>query len=236
MKILCMCGKNIGYEIANYLLDSNHEVSFVVNDYERLGEWYRTPRELPINEISEKQIIDYRPDLIIVAFYDKILKDELFAVPQFGAWNLHLGDAEKYRGAYPNIWALMNGDQTYSVTLHRINEGVDTGDILRKSEFHIPDDFTGIDLYYKMVDAGRMLFVDCFDDLVSGNALKMTRHQNNHGVVTHYRKELSREVKVPDIVKNHVRALTFPPFPPAFFMVGNRKFVITEESAHTTRL
>ena len=230
-----MCGKNIGYEIARFLLATEHTVRFVVNDYERPGQWYRTPRELPIVEIPESQAVAFAPDLLLVAFYDRILKEPLFTLPPLGAWNLHLGDAEKYRGAYPNIWALRNGDSSYAVTLHRIDKGVDTGPILAKREFPIPAEFTGKDLYQRMVEAGRDLLIASFDALISGLALQQTRPQSNAHAITHYRKELTHELQVSEAFKNQVRALTFPPFPPPYFMIGSRKFVIIEETPPATK-
>src|SRR6266508_3021819 len=110
MRIVCMCGKNLGYELARFLLSTPHTVRFVANSYERPGLWHRTPRELPIHELSEREAVAFEPDLLLVAFYDRILKPAVFSKPKLGAWNLHLGDAEKYRGAYPNVWALRNGD------------------------------------------------------------------------------------------------------------------------------
>lgn len=228
-RIVCMCGKDIGYGIAGFLLDQKAEVRFVVNEYETRGQWYRTPRELDIIEIAEDEIAEYNPDLIIVAFYDRILPESIYTIPSLGCWNLHLGDTERYRGAYPNIWALRNGDTTYAVTLHRINAGIDTGDILIKCSFPISPVTIGRDLYDRMVAEGRKLFLQCYNDLISSKALKKTYAQDSTEAVTHCRKELSHEVYPPEEFINSVRALTFPPFPPPHFMIGGRRFIIVED-------
>jgi len=233
MRILCMCGKPIGYKIAKFLLEQEeHETRFIVNAYEYPGEWYSTPRELPITEVSESDISTFGPDLIVVAFYDKILRESLFSLPRFGTWNLHLSDAERYRGAYPNIWALRNGDDTYSVTLHRIDAGVDTGPILAKRSFPLPKDFTGRDLYERMTEEGFQLFSECFENLVTGQSLELARAQVSEFAESHYRKEIKHELQVTEEFKNQVRALTFPPFPPPYFMIGSRKFIIAEDTSH----
>src|SRR5262245_7559436 len=130
-RILFMCGKKIGYEISRFLqTQKDHEIRYLVNDYESTSSWYDTPRKLGVPEITEKDISSFDPDLLIVAFYDRILKEDTFRRPRLGAWNLHLADAERYRGAYPTIWAIRNGDKTYGVTLHLIDKGIDTGPIL----------------------------------------------------------------------------------------------------------
>lgn len=234
MRILCLCGKAIGYEVARLLLASDHTVRFVVNSYEETGHWYKTPRELGIEEIPFGEAITFNPELIIVAFYDNLLDERLINLPKLGAWNLHLGDPEKYRGAYPNIWALMNGDSSYSVTLHRIDTGIDTGSILAKRTFEVPSDFSGEDLYVTMVSEAKELFCESFSDLVSGAALSNLRKQSDENAVTRYRRDLFHELSPPEAFKNAVRALTFPPFPPPFFMINNRRFVVIEEEGGST--
>ncbi|MBW3539552.1 MAG: hypothetical protein KY476_04720 [Planctomycetes bacterium] len=228
LRILCLCGKTIGHGVCRFLLERPHELRCVVNEGERPGEWYRTPRELSIEELPLADAAAWQPDLIVVAFYDRILPESLFALPPLGAWNLHLGDAERYRGAYPNIWALANGDTEYAVTLHRIDAGIDTGPILAKRRFPLPPDMTGRELYDKMTEEGLRLFAECFEELVSGRALVAAQPQSNAAARTHYRRELTHELAVSDELKNRVRALTFPPFPPPYFHIGRRKFAIVE--------
>jgi len=230
-RILFMGGKPIGYEICQFLMGlKDHEIRYIINDYEVAESWYASPRQLPIHEIAENDIPQFAPELIIVAFYDRLLKEPIFSKPPLGAWNLHLADAEKYRGSYGNIWALWNGDTEYGVTLHQIDAGIDTGPILAKRTFPLPKDYTGKDLYALMVEEGKRLLLDCFEDLVSGDALQKTRLQSDASAETHFRKELSHELEVSGQFKNQVRALTFPPFPPPFFMIGSRKFVVIEDS------
>lgn len=228
-RIVCMCGREIGYQIAEFLLSRAEEVRFVVNEHEKTGEWFRTPRQLDIIEITEDEIAQYTPDLIVVAFYDRILPESIFSIPALGSWNLHLGDTERYRGAFPNVRALRNGDKTYAVTLHRIDAGIDSGDILARNSFPISPAMTGKELYYMMTDQGMKLFLECYKDLLSGEALRKTRTQNDTEAVTRDRRELSHEVHPSLEFINSVRALTFPPFPPPYFMVGDRRFIVVED-------
>jgi len=228
-RIVCMCGRDIGYLVAEFLLDQQAEVRFVVNENEKTCNWYKTPRELNLIEITEHDITDFNPDLIILAFYHRILPESIFSFPRYGCWNLHLGDTERYRGAYPNIHALSNGETNYAVTLHRVDSGIDTGAILAKRNFPVPPEMTGKELYNKMTEEGISLFRRCYPDLASGEALCNTRIQDDTEATTHYRKELSHEVQPSKEFINSVRALVFPPFPPPFFMIGNRRFIIIED-------
>jgi len=229
-KILCMCGKDIGYLIAEFLLEQKANVRFIVNPDEKPGEWYRTPRELNIEELTESEIAQFKPDLIFTAFYNRILPVSIYSIPPLGCWNLHLADSELYRGAHPNIHAIRNGDTEFGVTIHLIDSGIDTGSILAKSVFPLSSSATGRDLYELMVIEGVKLFIRCFPDLAGGKALKLTRAQDNSRAVTHFRHELSHRVYPSESFSNSVRALAFPPFPPPYFMIGNRRFKITEDT------
>ncbi|MEA3265844.1 MAG: hypothetical protein U9P42_02730, partial [Candidatus Fermentibacteria bacterium] len=98
-----------------------------------------------------------------------------------------------------------------------------------KSSFPITAATTGKELYFRMVEEGMNLFTRCYPDLASGRALQMTRVQDSSVAVTHYRKELTHQVHPSTEFINSVRALTFRPFPPPFFIMGNRRFIIIEE-------
>lgn len=78
LKIACLCGKGIGQKVCRFLLDQDVLLKVSVNDYEKKGEWYPTPRSLDIDEISLEQVVSFEPDLIVVAFYDTILRENIF--------------------------------------------------------------------------------------------------------------------------------------------------------------
>lgn len=228
-RVVCMCGMDLGYGIAEFILNTGVEAAFVVNHEETTRQWYRTPLELGIRRMRLREAVPWRPDLIITAYYHRLLPESVFSFPPLGAWNLHLGDAERYRGAYPSIRALMNGDDNYGVTLHRIDSGTDTGDILAKLMFPIPKGCNGRDLYYLMVEKGVELFKGQWEYLLSGEALDRTRPQNGAKAETMLRSDLSHMLHPDEQFMNSVRALTFPPFPPPYFTCSGRRYIVMED-------
>lgn len=77
---------------------------------------------------------------------------------RFGIVNLHLAPLPEYRGRYSAGHALANGDVTYAVTLHYIDEGIDTGPVIARSEFPIAPGETVASLRARAVDEGLALF------------------------------------------------------------------------------
>ena len=69
----------------------------------------------------------------MVVAYGRILPPEVLAIPQYGCINLHGSLLPRYRGAAPVQWAVINGEKTTGVSIMYLNEGLDTGDILRVS-------------------------------------------------------------------------------------------------------
>ena len=78
-----------------------------------------------INSLSKLSI-----ELIVVCHFQKILKKELIALPSLGCINLHPSLLPKYRGMAPQHWPIINGEIETGITVHFIDEGVDTGDII----------------------------------------------------------------------------------------------------------
>ena len=100
------------------------------------------------------------PEAIIVAAYGKILPKEILEMPPLGCINVHGSLLPKYRGAAPIQRAIMNGEKVTGITIMRMNEGMDTGEMLAKVEVKIePEDNSG-SLFAKMAKAGAKLLLE----------------------------------------------------------------------------
>ena len=77
------------------------------------------------------------PDLLVSAYFSQILKTEMIRVPRLGVLNIHPGWLPAYRGAMTYFWVLHDGVDRGGVTVHWIDEGIDTGQILARRSFPI---------------------------------------------------------------------------------------------------
>ena len=71
--------------------------------------------------------------------------------------NIHNGPLPKYRGVNPINWALKNNENSHGVTLHHIDEGIDTGDIIDQEIFSIDSNLEVIDVYNQCISAGKKI-------------------------------------------------------------------------------
>jgi methionyl-tRNA formyltransferase len=97
--------------------------------------------------------------------------DRIVPVKKFTAnrlYNIHFSLLPKYKGMYTSAWPLLNGETHSGVTLHEIDEGIDTGDIIDQMEFEIHYDDNCRDLYLKYIHYGTVLFKKNIHHLVSG--------------------------------------------------------------------
>lgn len=118
-----------------------------------------------------KELTELNPDIIIVAAYGKILPKSVLELPEFGCINVHASLLPKYRGAAPVNWAIVRGEKATGVTIMRMDEGMDTGDILLTHEVPIDDDDTGGSLSEKLSLAGAVLLLQSLEHLKRGELL-----------------------------------------------------------------
>jgi len=81
-------------------------------------------------------------DLLVSAYFSQILKSEVLQVARFGVLNIHPGWLPTYRGAMAYFWVLHNGSERGGVSVHWIDEGIDTGEILERRSFPIAEHAT----------------------------------------------------------------------------------------------
>jgi methionyl-tRNA formyltransferase len=118
-----------------------------------------------------EEIRRYEPELIVVAAFGQILPKELLDMPSYGCINVHASLLPKYRGAAPIQWAILNGDAVTGVTIMRMDVGLDTGDMIAKTELAIEPEDTGGSLFDRLAAAGAGLLVDTIPLIVDGTAV-----------------------------------------------------------------
>jgi len=73
-------------------------------------------------------------DLIVSVAAPQVFREQLIGLPRRGCINIHNSKLPKYRGMLPNFWQMYHGEKTVGTTIHRINAGIDDGDILMQTE------------------------------------------------------------------------------------------------------
>jgi len=82
----------------------------------------------------------YNVDLLVSMSFNQIFKSDLISVPKIGVINCHAGKLPFYRGRNILNWALINDEKEFGITVHFVDEGIDTGDIIKQNIYLITDD------------------------------------------------------------------------------------------------
>lgn len=132
--------------------DETIEISFICVRYSKkdyvlqeLGEKYKIDILSPQNINSSDfiyQIKKYKVDLFVSMSYDQIFKNELINLSPLKTINCHAGKLPYYRGRNILNWVLINDEKEFGITVHYMDEGIDTGDIILQKVYEITDEDT----------------------------------------------------------------------------------------------
>jgi UDP-2,4-diacetamido-2,4,6-trideoxy-beta-L-altropyranose hydrolase len=120
------------------------------------------------DRIAPDFVREYQPDIIVSYNYRYILKKDILEIPLKGAVNLHISYLPWNKGAHPNVWSFIE-DTPKGVTIHYIDEGIDTGDILlQKKVFFVEDKETLKTSYEKLHKKIQDLFKNNWQEIKLG--------------------------------------------------------------------
>jgi methionyl-tRNA formyltransferase len=114
------------------------------------------------------QLASLRPDVIVVAAFGQMLKRAILEMASHGCINVHASLLPKYRGAAPAQWAIVHGERVTGVTLMRLNERMDAGDILLQREVPIAEEDTGESLLARLGVVGAELLMEGLEAMRHG--------------------------------------------------------------------
>jgi methionyl-tRNA formyltransferase len=104
-----------------------------------------------------KELKEISADIYIVVSFGQILKKEILLLPKIFAINVHPSLLPKYRGAAPINWAIINGEKTTGITIIKMNENIDAGEIIIQKEFQIYPYDTAISLEERLSEEGVVI-------------------------------------------------------------------------------
>lgn len=172
------------------------------------------------------RIAALEPDFIVVAAYGQILKKRILELPRYNCLNIHASLLPKYRGAAPINWAIANGDDKTGITIMDMEEGLDTGAIILKSEIPINWEDDSEMIHDKLAQLGSTLIIDAIELIVSGKA-KFTPQKHEE---SSYAPVLYKGVGSIDWTKSaesiYKKIMALKPWPSAFTEYKGEKIKI----------
>lgn len=178
MKVIFMGTPDFSVGTLEALVEAGHEVVLAVTQPDkpkgRGGKMQCTPVKeaavahgIPVFQPKKvrdpgciEELRKYNADIMVVVAFGQILPKEILEMTPYGCVNVHASLLPKYRGSAPIQWAVINGETVSGVTTMQMDEGIDTGDMIQKTEIVLDEKETGGSLFDKLADAGAKLCIE----------------------------------------------------------------------------
>lgn len=157
---------------------------------------YYLPLYQPPENVNDPKLIEVlrklEPDLSISMYFGRLFSPELLNVPKLGCINMHPSLLPKGRGQGPSTWPIVYGDKETGQTIHYLDEGIDSGDIIAQRAISIEPDDTSAALGAKLEDLGFELFIDTWPLIASGKAPRIPQDHSQATYTVAARREHAR--------------------------------------------
>ncbi len=208
MKIIFMGTPDFSVGTLEALLAAGHEVALAVTQPDKPRGRGKSMQFSAVKEaalahgievyqprrVREEACIEYlrayEADIIVVVAFGQILPGEVLKLPRYGCINVHASLLPKYRGAAPIQWAVINGETVTGVTTMRMDEGLDTGDMILKEEVPLSREETGGSLFERLSKVGARLCVKTLEAIENGTAAYTPQDDSLATYTTMIKKQL----------------------------------------------
>lgn len=183
---------------------------------------------------AKQTLLDWNPDLIVVAAFGQILRPWVLDLPKFGCINVHGSLLPRWRGASPIQAAILNGDAKTGVTIMKMDPGIDTGDMLTQADLEISPEDTTETLSTRMAEMGARLLVDTLPAYLDGKILpqKQDDSQANYAGMIKVEDALLNPLADSAVVmERKIRA--YQPWPAAKLSIRDMTLIINRASTIT---
>lgn len=160
--IIAIAGKNeLACRVLDYIIESkkysNYKLCVVLNKTDNgINSWQRSLKSAALLngiDIVDEEYLYRKSDLLFLSLeYDRIIKVERFRSKKL--YNVHFSYLPDYKGMYTSVLPILFNDSSTGVTLHRINNGIDTGDIIDQRKITLSEGTTSENLYYQLTNEG----------------------------------------------------------------------------------
>jgi methionyl-tRNA formyltransferase len=233
MRVVSFGFQTWGFKTLQALIELDHDVVLAVThpasehsykaifsqSVEDLARGHGIP--VHVTERVDAETIDVvkraEPDVIVVNSWYTWMPPELYNLPPHGTLNLHDSLLPKFTGFSPVLWALISGESEFGLTVHRMDDGLDTGDILIQHALPIGPADTGTELVMRAMDLIPGALRDALSALESGTAVWRPQNKAER---TYFHKRSERDSWIDwnwpaEDLERFVRALS-DPYPRAF--------------------
>jgi len=243
MKTVIFLGsKDIGLECLKFLCENQYKLGYELKGVltntrgKKIIEYCKTRSVRLINGLDE--FIEMEScDIVISVQYHEILKKEHIQKAKEIIVNLHMAPLPEYRGCNQYSFAIINEDIEFGTTIHKLEEGIDSGPIIFEKRFPIPSDCWVEELYQITFDKSVKLFRESMLSLISNNYKLKPQNTflDKRTTSFHLRKEIEGLKKIDlswskEKIEKQIRGTSMQGFESPYTIINNQKVHFVKES------
>lgn len=240
MRILFMGNNWVAWQVICYLTEMNENIVGLVihpKDKQRYSKEIVESTNIHPSRIFDgsnlqkkktfQEIKALKPDIGLSILFGYIVSKDFIDIFKDGIINLHPSYLPYNRGIFPNVWSIVE-DTPAGVTLHYIDDGIDTGNIIVQQKVPATWTDTGESLYNKLEHVSVKLFMEYWPRIRKGKEPRVSQptatgtYHSREDVQKIDEIDLDRKYVARDLI-NVIRARTFPPYKGSFFWDGENK-------------
>ena len=243
MRIFCLCNNWLGWQVLKWLQQEGDEIAGLAVHPDARAKYGREIRAAVSNTKCAvldgsrlkdagvlEQIRRLEADIAVSVLFGYVLNTDFIGLFPQGCVNLHPALLPYNRGAFPNVWSIVSKTPA-GVTLHYIDPGIDTGDVIAQKEVPVLVTDTGASLYGRLETEALELFKSNWPSVRSGTCTRSP--QSVSGGSSHRARDvekideidLQKTYRAEDLI-NVIRARTFAPYPGAYFVHAGKKIYL----------
>jgi methionyl-tRNA formyltransferase len=184
------------------------------------------PEKIKNNAELRAELESIQPDAILVVAYGRIIPRWMLDLPRLGNLNLHASLLPKYRGAAPVQWAIANGEPATGATTMRLDEGLDSGDILLQWEMAIAPSMTATDVFPLLAEMGADLMMETLRELDEGKITPRKQDDTRASLAPILTREDGRMDFSRPAMTLYNRWRGFQPWPGAWTILSGKKLAV----------
>ena len=234
-KVVFLGSKDIGLECLRILNENQQKLNYEIvgvltNSRGKSIQKYSYENNLKILDSLDEYLSLEEVDIGISIQYHEILKENHIKKAKELIVNLHMAPLPEYRGCNQFSFAIIDDKKIFGTTIHKLENGIDNGDILFESRFEIPKNCWVDELYKLTFDKSIELFQESLSKIIKLdiNPIKQMEYELSRGCSLHFRKEIDDLKNLglswsKEKIEKHIRATYMPGFEAPYFKIGNEK-------------
>ncbi|MDO8998186.1 MAG: formyltransferase family protein [Bacteroidota bacterium] len=169
------------------------------------------------------------PDVILIMGWYYMVPKKIRDLAKYGAWGIHASMLPDYAGGAPLVWAIINGEKETGITLFKLDDGIDDGDIIEQEKIVIGENDSIKEVYEKVTIASKNILLKVLQNI---STIKFTPQDKSKIKIYPQRKPDDGEIDLTKTAKdlyNFIRAQSSP-YPGAFIRTVDGKKLIIEKA------